>query len=102
MAKVGLGYSSLKRTTGTNVTQLEAGVSAAFGATTVGAVYETIKNAGTVKTTGFYSRRTVQLEQAYKRERRLTLQWKTAGALQLTHSAFWLVTQLLNPTLALS
>ncbi len=51
VAKVGLGYASLKRST-TNVTQLEAGVSAAFGATTVGAVYEQQK-VGTTKASGF-------------------------------------------------
>jgi hypothetical protein len=51
VAKVGLGYASTKRTT-TNVTQLEAGVSAAFGATTVGAVYEQQK-VGTTKASGF-------------------------------------------------
>jgi hypothetical protein len=77
MAKVGLGYASLKRST-TNVTQLEAGVSAAFGATTVGAVYEQQK-VGTVKTTGF----TVGAQYNLSKRTNVSAgyaQWKTAGA----------------------
>ena len=89
VAKVGLGYASLKRTT-TNVTQLEAGVSAAFGATTVGAVYEQQK-AGTAKTSGF----TVGAQ--YNLSKRTNVSagyatWKTAGARLTTASAFWSVT----------
>jgi Gram-negative porin len=53
VAKVGLGYSQLKRTTGVKTTQLEAGVSAGFGATTVGAVYEELKTDGAAKVSGF-------------------------------------------------
>lgn len=53
VAKVGLGYSSLKRTTGVSTTQLEAGVSAAFGATTVGAVYEQAKTTNAATKSGF-------------------------------------------------
>jgi predicted porin len=53
MAKLGLGYSQLKRTTGSKTTQLEAGVSASFGATTVGAVYEQQETTNTAKRTGF-------------------------------------------------
>jgi hypothetical protein len=77
MAKIGLGYASLKRTT-TDVTQLEAGVSAAFGATTVGAVYEQQK-VGTVKTTGF----TVGAQYNLSKRTNVSAgyaQWKTAGA----------------------
>jgi Gram-negative porin len=77
MAKIGLGYASLKRTT-TDITQLEAGVSAAFGATTVGAVYEQQK-VGTVKTTGF----TVGAQYNLSKRTNVSAgyaQWKTAGA----------------------
>lgn len=52
MAKIGLGYSQVKRTTGTTVKQTEVGVSAPIGATTVGAVYEKFVNSG-VTTSGF-------------------------------------------------
>ena len=52
MAKLGLGYSSLKRTTGTTAKELVATVAASFGATDVGLTYETFDNAG-VKTKGF-------------------------------------------------
>jgi Gram-negative porin len=79
MAKVGLGYAQLKRTTGTKTTQLEAGVSAGFGATTVGAVYEELKTTGAAKKSGF----TVGAQ--YNLSKRTNVSagyatWKTAGA----------------------
>ena len=78
-AKVGLGYSQLKRTTGTKTTQLEAGVSAGFGATTVGAVYEELKTTGAAKKSGF----TVGAQ--YNLSKRTNVSagyatWKSAGA----------------------
>jgi hypothetical protein len=78
VAKVGLGYASLKRTTGVSSSQFEAGVSAAFGATTVGAVYETAKT-GSVKKNGF----TVGAQ--YNLSKRTNVSagyatWKTVGA----------------------
>lgn len=78
VAKVGLGYSSLKRTTGITTQQLEAGVSAAFGATTVGAVYEQLQNTGAAKKSGF----TVGAQ--YNLSKRTNVSagyatWKTAG-----------------------
>ena len=78
VAKVGLGYSQLKRTTGITTKQLEAGVSAAFGATTVGAVYEQLQNTGAAKKSGF----TVGAQ--YNLSKRTNVgagyaQWKTAG-----------------------
>jgi predicted porin len=79
MAKVGLGYAQLKRTTGTKTTQLEAGVSAGFGATTVGAVYEELKTTGAAKKSGF----TVGAQ--YNLSKRTNVSagyatWKSAGA----------------------
>ena len=79
MAKVGLGYSSLKRTTGISTTQLEAGVSAAFGATTVGAVYEQAKTTNAATKSGF----TVGAQ--YNLSKRTNVSagyatWKSAGA----------------------
>ena len=79
MAKVGLGYSSLKRTTGISTTQLEAGVSASFGATTVGAVYEQAKTTNTATKSGF----TVGAQ--YNLSKRTNVSagyatWKSAGA----------------------
>jgi Gram-negative porin len=79
MAKVGLGYSQLKRTTGISTKQLEAGVSASFGATTVGAVYEQSQNTGAAKKSGF----TVGAQ--YNLSKRTNVSagyatWKTAGA----------------------
>lgn len=50
-AKIGLGYLSLKRTTGTTAKTTTVGVSVPFGATTIGAVYEKFVNAG-VTTSG--------------------------------------------------
>lgn len=92
MAKVGLGYSSLKRTTGTTAKALTAGVSATFGATDVGLTYETATSIG-VKTTGF------SVGAAYNLSKRTAVvaglrQWKTVGAastnnathLMLSHS----------------
>ncbi len=52
MAKIGLGYSSLKRTTGTTAKSTTAGVSVPVGAATLGLVYEKFVNAG-VTTSGF-------------------------------------------------
>ena len=79
VAKVGLGYSQLKRTTGISTKQLEAGVSASFGATTVGAVYEQLQNTGAAKKSGF----TVGAQ--YDLSKRTNVSagyatWKTAGA----------------------
>jgi Gram-negative porin len=78
VAKVGLGYSSFKRTTGTTVKAVVAGVSASFGATDLGLVYETYDNAG-VKTKGF------SLGATYNLSKRTAVvaglrQWKTDGA----------------------
>ncbi len=78
VAKIGLGYSQLKRTTGITTKQLEAGVSASFGATTVGAVYEQLQNTGAAKKSGF----TVGAQ--YNLSKRTNVgagyaQWKTAG-----------------------
>jgi Gram-negative porin len=79
MAKVGLGYSSLKRTTGISTTQFEAGVSASFGATTVGAVYEQAKTTNAATKSGF----TVGAQ--YNLSKRTNVSagyatWKSAGA----------------------
>jgi hypothetical protein len=52
VASIGLGYSSLKRTTGTTAKQALVGVWAPVGAATVGLQYEQFDNAG-AKTTGF-------------------------------------------------
>jgi hypothetical protein len=52
MAKVGLGYAQRTNVNSTKVKDLVAGVSAGFGATTVGLVYESRDNNG-AKTTGF-------------------------------------------------
>jgi predicted porin len=91
MAKIGLGYSSLKRTTGTTVKAVVAGVSASFGATDLGLVYETFDNAG-VKTKGF------SLGATYNLSKRTSVvaglrQWKKDGGtndsathLMLSHS----------------
>ena len=78
MAKLGLGYSSLKRTTGTTAKELVATVAASFGATDVGLTYETFDNAG-VKTKGF------SLGAAYNLSKRTAVvaglrQWKKDGA----------------------
>ena len=78
MAKVGLGYSSLKRTTGTTAKALVATVAASFGATDLGLSYESFNNAG-VKTTGF------SLGAAYNLSKRTAVvaglrQWKKDGA----------------------
>ncbi len=88
VAKVGLGYSSFKRTTGTTVKALTAGVSADFGATSVGLVYESFDNAG-VKTTGF------SLGSQYNLSKRTAIlaglrQWKKTGA-ATTDSSFHLM-----------
>ena len=77
VAKVGLGYSSFKRTTGTTVKAVVAGVSASFGATDLGLVYETFDNAG-VKTKGF------SLGATYNLSKRTAVvaglrQWKKTG-----------------------
>lgn len=53
MAKVGMGYSQLKRTTGISTTQLEAGVTAVVGAATVGVVYEQSKTTNAATKSGF-------------------------------------------------
>ena len=79
VAKLGLGYSQLKRTTGISTKQLEAGVSASFGATTVGAVYEELKTTNAAKKSGF----TVGAQ--YDLSKRTNVSagyatWKTAGA----------------------
>ena len=78
VAKVGLGYSSFKRTTGTTVKAVVAGVSASFGATDLGLVYETFDNAGE-KTKGF------SLGATYNLSKRTAVvaglrQWKKDGA----------------------
>ena len=78
MAKLGLGYMQLKRTTGTTVKEVVATVAASFGATDVGLTYETFDNAG-VKTKGF------SLGAAYNLSKRTAVvaglrQWKKDGA----------------------
>jgi hypothetical protein len=78
MAKVGLGYSSLKRTNGDTSKNTTAGISAPFGATTVGVVYEKNVTAGVTKT-GY----TVGAQ--YNLSKRTNVStgyasWKTAGA----------------------
>ena len=78
VAKVGLGYSSLKRTTGTTAKELVATVAASFGATDLGLTYETFDNAG-VKTKGF------SLGAQYNLSKRTAVvaglrQWKKDGA----------------------
>ena len=78
MAKIGLGYSSLKRTTGTTAKQTEIGVSAPLGATTVGLVYEKFVNSG-VTTSG------VTFGAQYNLSKRTNVsagyaQWKKDGA----------------------
>ena len=78
MAKIGLGYSSLKRTTGTTAKQTEIGVSAPLGATTVGLVYEKLVNSG-VTTSG------VTFGAQYNLSKRTNVsagyaQWKKDGA----------------------
>ena len=78
MAKLGLGYSSLKRTTGTTAKELVATVAASFGATDLGLTYESFNNAG-VKTTGF------SLGATYNLSKRTAVvaglrQWKKDGA----------------------
>jgi hypothetical protein len=92
VAKLGLGYSSLKRTTGTTAKELVASVAASFGATDLGLTYESFNNAG-VKTTGF------SLGATYNLSKRTAVvaglrQWKKDGAattdsathLMLSHS----------------
>jgi predicted porin len=92
MAKIGLGYSSLKRTTGTTAKEMVASVAGSFGATDLGLTYESFNNAG-VKTTGF------SLGAQYNLSKRTAVvaglrQWKTTGAattnsathLMLSHS----------------
>ena len=79
VAKIGLGYAQLKRTTGITTKQLEAGVSASFGATTVGAVYEQLQNTGAAKKSGF----TVGAQYNISKRTNVSAgyaQWKTAGA----------------------
>lgn len=78
MAKLGLGYASVKRTTGTTAKELVASVAATFGATDVGLTYETFDNAG-VKTKGF------SLGAQYNLSKRTAVvaglrQWKKDGA----------------------
>jgi predicted porin len=77
MVKLGLGYASTKRTTGTTAKQTEAGLSAPFGPVTVGLVYEKLVDAG-VTTSG-----TTFGAQAMHHGRKLALLQQT------THSAFW-------------
>ena len=79
VAKVGLGYSQVKRTTGISTKQLEAGVSASFGATTVGAFYEEVKTDGAAKKSGF------SVGAQYNLSKRTNVStsyatWKSAGA----------------------
>jgi Gram-negative porin len=79
VAKFGLGYSQLKRTNNVTTKQLEAGVSATFGATTVGAVYEQADTTGAAKKSGF----TVGAQ--YNLSKRTNISagyasWKSAGA----------------------
>jgi hypothetical protein len=78
VAKIGLGYAKLKRTTGTTAAQTEAGISAPFGATTVGLVYEKLVNAG-VTTSG------TTFGAQYNLSKRTNIsagyaQWKKTGA----------------------
>ncbi|MEY4427008.1 MAG: hypothetical protein RL535_1306 [Pseudomonadota bacterium] len=85
VAKIGLGYSSLKRTTGTTAKQTEVGVSAPLGATTVGLVYEKLVNSG-VTTSG------VTVGAQYNLSKRTNVsagyaQWKKDGA-ATTDSSF--------------
>jgi predicted porin len=84
VAKIGLGYSSLKRTTGTTNKNTTIGVSAPLGATTVGLVYEKNVNKG-VTTTG------TTLGVQYNLSKRTNIsagyaQWKADGA--TTNSTF--------------
>ncbi len=79
MAKLGLGYSQLKRTTGISTKQLEAGISATFGATSVGAVYEQLQDTGRAKRSG------VSVGAQYNLSKRTNVStsyasWKTAGS----------------------
>jgi hypothetical protein len=78
VAKIGLGYASLKRTTGTTAKETVASVAGSFGATELGLTYESFNNAG-VKTTGF------SLGATYNLSKRTAVvaglrQWKTTGA----------------------
>lgn len=88
VAKLGLGYYQLKRTTGTTYKETVAGVSVPLGAATLGLVYEAVNNAS-VKTTGF------SLGAQYDLSKRTNIQaglrqWKTTGA-ATTNSSFHLV-----------
>ncbi len=78
MAKVGLGYAQRTNVNSTKVKDLVAGVSAGFGATTVGLVYESRDNNG-AKTTGFST------GASYALSKRTTVDahyasWKKTGA----------------------
>lgn len=78
MAKIGLGYAQRTNVNSTKVKDLVAGVSAGFGATTVGLVYESRDNNG-AKTTGFST------GASYALSKRTTVDahyasWKKTGA----------------------
>jgi hypothetical protein len=78
MAKVGLGYAQRTNVNSTKVKDLVAGVSAGFGATTLGLVYESRDNNG-AKTTGFST------GASYALSKRTTVDahyasWKKTGA----------------------
>jgi Gram-negative porin len=79
VVKLGAGYSQLKRINGGDTTkQAEFGISAPIGATTVGAVYENLKQ-GSLEKNGF------TLGAQYNLSKRTNIgvgyaQWKTVGA----------------------
>jgi Gram-negative porin len=78
VAKVGLGYAQRTNVNSTKVKDLVAGVSAGFGATTLGLVYESRDNNG-AKTTGFST------GASYALSKRTTIDahyasWKKTGA----------------------
>ena len=78
VAKVGLGYAQRTNANSTKVKDLVAGVSAGFGATTLGLVYESRDNNG-AKTTGFST------GASYALSKRTTVDahyasWKKTGA----------------------
>jgi Gram-negative porin len=79
VVKLGAGYSQLKRVNGGATTkQTEVGISAPFGATTIGAVYENLTQ-GTVKKNG------ITVGAQYNLSKRTNIsaglaQWKTVGS----------------------
>ncbi len=78
MAKVGLGYAQRTNVNSTKVKDLVAGVSAGFGAATVGLVYESRDNNG-AKTTGFSTGVSYALSKRTSVDAHYA-SWKKAGA----------------------